>query len=73
MNFTDFWRFLKNTITPARLSIATDLVKAASDKFMSNKERRDWVVNELMKTPGISENIARLLVEMAVKYVKEEQ
>lgn len=72
MNITDFWRVIRSTITPNRLSTAVDLARSASNKFLSTKERRDWVISELMKIPGINENMARLLTEMAVKYVKEE-
>lgn len=71
MSYTNFWRSIRRTVAPNRLSTAIDLVKAAANMVLTDKERRDLVIKELMKIPGIGENVARLLVEMAVNYVKE--
>lgn len=71
MSFTNFWRNIRTVITPNRLSMTIDLVKAAANMMISDREKRDLVMKELMKIPGVNENIARLLIEMAVKYVKE--
>jgi hypothetical protein len=73
LSFSDFWRNLRGVVTPNRLSTAVDLVKAAANMALSDKDKRALVILELMKIPGVSENMARILTELAVKYVKDNQ
>ncbi|MFA6242677.1 MAG: hypothetical protein WC655_17190 [Candidatus Hydrogenedentales bacterium] len=64
--------FISSHITDAQLQVAIGFVTQAEDKFLDNPGRRNWVVGELQKIPGVNENIARLLTEMAVGMVKKE-
>ncbi len=53
------------------LAKGVELVKAAADKFEEHELRRAWVLEELMKV-GLGENVARLVIELAVSLVKKE-
>jgi hypothetical protein len=70
LKFNDFFRHIRTVLTHEKLSKAIDLTKFASTNFVNNKEKRNWVINELMKVPGIDENTARFLTEAAVRYLK---
>jgi len=58
------------------LAHAIELVKAARDKFLDNTDRREWVVQELLKISingvHLPESVIRLAVELAVSIVKKE-
>lgn len=58
-------------IDPDDLDHAIDLVRGAAIRFVDNAERREWVVRRLMER-GFPESLARLLVELAVRTLKDE-
>ncbi len=81
MNFLDFLRgighfvartfgIIRKIVPEEWLVKAIGLAQQAADKFVDNAAKRQWVVGELMKIPGMSESTARLLVELAVKHLK---
>ena len=81
MNIVDFFKgighFLGRTfgiirkIVPEELlQQAIVLAREASVKFAENALRREWVLEQLMKLPGMRESTARLLVELAVQHLK---
>lgn len=63
--------FIASHVTEAQLTAAIGYVEAAEDKFTENTLKRTFVVNELQKLPGVNENVARLITEMAVGLVKK--
>ena len=74
--FTHIGHFVARTfgivrkIVPEELLVkAIGLVKQAADKFVDNDARRNWVIAELRKL-GVSESLARLVVELAVQHLK---
>lgn len=58
-----------NGLTDVLVQRALDLVKQAETQFVSNAEKREWVVQTLVAA-GIKESIARFAVEMAVQLLK---
>lgn len=74
--FTHIGHFVARTfgivrkIVPEELLVkAIGLAKQAADKFVDNDARRNWVIAELRKL-GVSESLARLVVELAVQHLK---
>ena len=63
--------FVEKYLADEMIAKAVDLVKTARDKFDTNEEKRAWVLKELLRL-GLSENIASILLELAVALVKKE-
>lgn len=59
-------------MTKAILSTAVSIVRDAAERTADNPERRAWAVKEL-QAHGLSENMARLAVEVAVARMKRAQ
>lgn len=83
MHFLDFLKnighylgrtfgIIKKIVPEQILERAIVLAKEAAFKYTENALRREWVVEELMKIPGMNESRARLLVELAVQHLKED-
>lgn len=81
MNVMDFFRgmghFLSRTLTIVRKIVPEDLLlkaialaQEAATKYTTNVARREYVLGQLMKIPGMSESLARLVVELAVQHLK---
>jgi len=62
--------FVEKHVSDAHIELAVKWVKVARDTFTDNDKRRAFVVKMLTEA-GISENIARLAVELAVGLVKK--
>lgn len=62
---------VKDHITEEQLAHAIALVKEAEAKFLDNALRREFVIKALMAI-GLSENYARMAVELALSLVKKE-
>ena len=54
------------------IEAALKLVRFADEKFISNSDRREWVVAALVKR-GIPENIARIATEFAYRLYKAQK
>lgn len=66
------WGVVKSTgITDALMKLGIAYAKEAALKFTDNTQRREWVVQQLV-TRGIPESVARLIVELAVQFIKKE-
>lgn len=63
-------RAILHGVSPALLKKALGLVAQAAVLFADNAERREWAVKELIQH-GLSESLARFLVELAVRLVKK--
>lgn len=61
---------LRKLVPEDWLERAIELAKAAAVQIGENDARREWVIAELMKIPGMTDSTARLLVELAVKHLK---
>lgn len=81
MNISDFFRnighflgrtfgIIKKIVPEALLVKAIGLCQQAAIKFTDNTLRRNWVIADLMKVPGMNESRARFLVELAVQHLK---
>jgi hypothetical protein len=55
----------------AVVALALKWVKVADQKYVSNPEKREWVVSILVQR-GIPERIARIAVELALGLLKDE-
>lgn len=64
--------FARSAVTAAAFKQALSLVREAAILFADNPTRRAWAVQELIKHCGVSENTARLVVELAVHRLKPE-
>lgn len=64
-------KFVEDKVSDDNIAFAVAWVRVAREKFTSGAERREFVVN-LLKAKGVPENIARLVVEIAVGLVKAE-
>lgn len=64
--------FVASHVTDDQVKSAIVLVEEAEDKFAENALRRDYVVAALQRIPGVNENLARMLCEMAVGMVKKQ-
>ena len=53
------------------VSKALAYVKQAANKFADNAEKREWVIQQLMRAK-VPESIARLAVELAYQLYREE-
>lgn len=53
-----------------QLDKAIDLAADAAKKFVDNEDRRNYVIMKLKNQFGVTESIARLLVELAVTHLK---
>ena len=62
---------VRDQITEEDLGKGIAFVKAAEEKFLDNRERREWVV-ERLRALGLPEFIARIVVELALRLVKKE-
>lgn len=58
-------------LTDAIVEKALPLVRLASDKYVDNAERREWVVKALV-AQHVPESIARIAVELAYKLYQAE-
>jgi hypothetical protein len=60
--------------SPELIAYAVTLVGKAAEQFALTHlaQRREFVIAELMKLPGMSESTARLLVEIGVQHMKAE-
>ena len=58
-------------LTDQIIAIALPYVKLASTKYVENKDRREWVISELMKH-NIPEGISGMALELALKLYKDE-
>ena len=63
--------FVETYITDENVELAVKWVTVAKDKFTDNSSRREFVVSILMNK-GIPENLARIMVELAVGIVKKD-
>lgn len=63
---------VRERITDEQLALALGYVKEQEDKAIDNAAKRNFVLTALMKVPGISESIGRLLIELAVNMIKKE-
>lgn len=55
----------------ALIATAIPLVRKASDKYVDNTDRREWVVKELSSI-GVKESIARIATELAYRMYRKE-
>jgi len=62
--------FVETKVSDANIALAVQWVKVARDTIVDNDKRRAFVIGMLMKQSGMSESMARLLVELAVSLVK---
>lgn len=64
--------YVAKHVTDEQLAVAIEYVTQAEDKFADNALRRRYVLDALQKLPGVNENAARLLTEIAVGMVKKQ-
>lgn len=65
-------KYARSVVGATILRRALYLVRQVSLTVLDNADRRTWVIKQLQET-GVSENIARLLVELAVYLLKTER
>lgn len=66
----DFLKIASGLITSTMIAKARELVQRAAVEFLGDATRREYAVESLMRTLGVSEHIARLLVELVVFALK---
>lgn len=59
-------------LTPEVAALALKWVKVAETTWQSNTDRRNWVVDVLVRKSGLSESVARTAVEIAVQALQAE-
>ena len=64
--------FIDKYVTDEAIELAVSWVKVAKTTLTDNESRRALVMKVLMTRLGLSENVARLIVEIAVGIVKQE-
>lgn len=65
-------KFILKRIPDTHIDVAVGIIKTAAVKFIDNAARREWAVDQLVSELGVSESLARWLVETAVLQVKAE-
>lgn len=68
--FKGLFRKIAEVVPEEYLVHGIQLVEDAAVRFMDNRSRREWVINQLMTRFHIPESVARLVTEMAVTAVK---
>lgn len=63
---------IKEAVPEQLLITAINLAAHAANAGLENEARRAFVVAELQRIPGVNENTARLVTEMAVAALKKE-
>ena len=71
--FDKVFKLVKREVTEEHLDTAVAVVTQAQVLFVDNAARREWAVEQLMKRFGIPESLARLIVELAVRFVKSRE
>jgi hypothetical protein len=63
-----------HVIGEEHMAMAINLARDAAERFAGTQldARREFVIAGLMQIPGMSESVARLLVEFAVQHLKAE-
>lgn len=69
--FERIWHGVEKVIPDEQLIAGIEYVEHAAVAFVENSQRRQWVIEQLMKRFPIGENIARLIVELALFQVKK--
>jgi hypothetical protein len=64
--------FVQTYATEENIELALGWVRVAANKFSDNAARREFVVSILINR-GLPENVARMLVEIAVGMLKAEK
>lgn len=62
---------VRTGISSAVWKQALAVVGEAAVHWLDNDKRREWAVTELMKRAHLPENVARFVVELAVKHTKQ--
>lgn len=62
--------FIREHTSEELLQQALNFVVQAEGRLIDNALKRDWVLGELQRIPGVNENTARLVTEMAVAEMK---
>ena len=71
--FDKVFKLVKREVTEEHLDKAVEVVTQAKILFVDNAARREWAVSQLMSKFGIPESLARLIVELAVRFVKSRE
>ena len=61
---------IRKVVPDELLAKGIQAAELAAEQFVDNAARREWVVSELVKVPGVSEHVARLVTELAVSHLK---
>lgn len=69
--FAFIWKHVEKVVPDEQLIAGIEYVERAAEQFVDNTQRRQWVIEQLMKRFPIGENIARLIVELALFQVKK--